>query len=176
MKQIALAAFISLGILALLGVGGFLLIQNGFSNEEETQTPISITTEKAAPQPTTGRAPQEEFEGSSNRSVNLSDSMSNYDMQLYLHEMTHNKVHADIKFGSRPLTSESIARLIEIVEKNRYPDEKFYLETLGAWQEGNFSNAVEVHNTIWGWHSGTIGKATRLMTPQEEQDYIEMGS
>lgn len=175
MKQIALAALISLGVLAMLGVGGFLLIQNGSTSKEQTPATV-IVSEKPAAQPANGQAPQEEFTGSSSSHVKLSDGMSNYDVQLYLHEMTHNKVYADIKFGSRPLTSESIARLIEIVEKNSYPDEKFYLETLDAWQEGNFSNAVEVHNTIWGWHSGTIGKATRLMTPQEEQDYIDMDS
>lgn len=171
MKQVAIAAFISLAVLALLAVGGFLLIQNGSSSEEETRTPIIRTTGKSAPQPANGDAPQEEFAGSSGGSVSLSDTMSNYDVQLYLHEMTHNKVYADIKFGSRPLTGESIARLVEIVEKNSYPDEKFFLETLDAWQEGNFSNAVEVHNTIWNWHSGTVGKATRLMTPAEEQNY-----
>ena len=174
MKQIALAASISFGVLALLGIGGFLLIQNGSSSEEETPTPIISTTGKSAPQPAKSYAPQEEFAGNSNRSVNLSDGMSNYDVQLYIHEMTHNKVYADIKFGSRPMTGESIARLIEIEEKNSYQDEKFFLETLDAWQEGNFSNAVEVHNTIWNWHSGTVGKATRLMTPEEEQKYADM--
>lgn len=174
MKQIAIAAFISLGVLAFLAVGGFLLIQKGSSSEEETRIPIISATGKSAPQQANGDVPQEEFAGSSNRRAILSDGMSNYDVQLYIHEMTHNKVYADIKFGSRPLTGESIARLIEIVEKNSYSDEKFFLETLDAWQDGNFSNAVEVHNTIWNWHSGTVGKAERLMTPEEEQNYIDM--
>ncbi|HSP22683.1 MAG TPA: DUF6241 domain-containing protein, partial [Planococcus sp. (in: firmicutes)] len=119
-------------------------------------------------------ASQEEFAGSSKGSVDLSDDMREFEVQLYLHEMTHNKVYADIKFGSQPLTSESIARLIEIVEKNDYRDENFYLVTLDAWQRGDFSNAVKVHNTIWNWHNGTIGKATRLLTEQEEQNYADI--
>lgn len=170
MKQTAAAAFISLSVLALLAVGGFLLIQNGFSHEDETPAPIRAT-ENSAPQPAAAPASQEEFAGSSKSPVQLSGDMSDYEMQLYLHEMTHNKVYADVKFGSRPLTADSVAKLIEIVLANSYQDEKFYLETLSAWQEGNFSNAVDVHNTIWSWHGGTIGKATRLMTDQEEQEY-----
>lgn len=173
MKQIAIAALISLGVLALLAAGGFLLIQNGSSQEDETPAPVR-TSGNSAPQPATAPASQEEFAGSSKSPIRISDDMSNYEMQLYLHEMTHNKVYADVKFGSRPLTPDSIAKLIEIVQINSYQDEKFYLETLSAWQEGNFSNAVNVHNTIWNWHGGTIGKAQRLMTEQEELEYANL--
>ena len=170
MKQVAIAALISFGVLALLAAGGFLLIHNGSSGKVDAPAPAASSA-TPVPQPAVVTEPQEEFNGSASDPITLSDEMREFDVQLYLHEMTHNKVYADVKRGSRPLTSDSIARLIEIVEKNSYRDEKFYLETLAAWQEGNFSNAVEVHNTIWGWHGGTVGKATRLMTPQEEQNY-----
>ncbi len=164
MKQTTLAALISVAVLAVLAIGGFAAIQNGSSKNEEA--PVRAT-EKSAEQPTSNVADQEEFSGSTSAPTVLSDDMSEYNVQLYIHEMTHNKVYADVKFGSRPMTAEGIATLKAIVQKNDFQDEKFYLETLEAWEEGNFSNAVKVHNTIWTWHGGTIGKAKRMMTEDE---------
>ncbi len=168
MKQATLAALISVAVLAVLAIGGFAAIQNGSSKNEEA--PVRAT-EKSAEQPTSSVADQEEFSGSTSAPTVLSDDMSEYKVQLYIHEMTHNKVYANVKFGSRPMTAESIATLKAIVKKNDYQDKKFYLETLEAWEEGNFSNAVNVHNTIWTWHRGTIGKAKRMMTEEEQQEY-----
>ncbi|WP_157130736.1 DUF6241 domain-containing protein [Halobacillus mangrovi] len=34
--------------------------------------------------------------------------------------------------------------------------------------------AAEVHNTIWEWKGGNVGKVTRLMSTTEEQQYIEI--
>lgn len=169
MKQIPLTALVSFAVLALLAIGGFTVIQTDSSSKEESPSPA---IEKSAAQPVNRPAPQEEFAGSLSTPTTLSDGMSEFAVQLYLHEMTHNKVYANVKFGSRPLTAEGIAKLKAIVEKNDYKDEKFYLETLSAWESGNFSNAVHVHNTIWTWHGGNIGKAPRMMTEQEQQTYV----
>lgn len=168
MKQVAIAALVSIAVLALLAIGGFLAIQNSSSEKEEAPSPTRAIPSE---QPTSQAPPQEEFAGSLNTPATLSDDMKEVAVQYYIHEMTHNKVYADVKRGSRPMTAEGIATLKAIVEKNDYKDEKFYLETLNAWEEGNFSNAVNVHNTIWTWHGGTIGKAKRMMTEDEQQAY-----
>lgn len=170
MKQVALAALVSIAVLTLLAIGGFLAIQNNSSEKEEAPSPTNATSDE---QPASQPAAQEEFAGSLSAPAKLSDGMSEVAVQYYIHEMTHNKVYADVKFGSRPITPEDIATLKEIVEKNDYNDEKFYLETLKAWEESNFSNAVKVHNTIWTWHGGTIGKAKRMMTEDEQQAYAK---
>ncbi len=168
MKQVALAALISIAVLALLAIGGFFAIQNSSSEKEEAPSSTSPSSKEQS----TSQAPaQEEFAGSLSAPATLSDGMGEVSVQLYIHEMTHNKIYADVKYGSRPITAEGIATLKEIVQKNDYQDEKFYLETLNAWEEGNFSNAVNVHNTIWTWHGGTIGKAQRMMTEAEQQAY-----
>lgn len=170
MKQVALAALVSIAVLALLAISGFFAIQNSSSQKEEAPSSTSASLNE---QPTSQAAPQEEFAGSLNTPVTLSDEMKEVAVQYYIHEMTHNKIYADVKYGSRPITAEAIATLKEIVQKNDYQDEKFYLETLNAWEEGNFSNAVHVHNTIWTWHGGDIGKAQRMMTEAEQQTYAQ---
>lgn len=96
-------------------------------------------------------------------------------MQI-LHEMTHQKVDAEQKWGFTPNTPEQIDKMLKILDEADYEHEKFYREALEAWKKGDFSNAVEVHNTIWNWQNGNIGKATRLLTPEEEQDYLKLRS
>lgn len=89
-----------------------------------------------------------------------------------IHEMTHQKVYADQKWGFTPITEEQIDKMLRTLDKVDYENEEFYRETLTFWKNGDFSNAVEVHNRIWEWQGGEIGKATRLLTPEEEQDYL----
>ena len=45
------------------------------------------------------------------------------------------------------------------------------MAALEDWMEGDFSNAVQVHNTIWNERDGTIGKVRGLMSLEEEMDY-----
>ncbi|MFV8828220.1 DUF6241 domain-containing protein [Alkalihalobacterium sp. APHAB7] len=40
--------------------------------------------------------------------------------------------------------------------------------------KGDFSQAVYDHNVIWEIQGGTVGKATRLLTEEEEREYIQM--
>ncbi|TKD71263.1 DUF6241 domain-containing protein [Pseudalkalibacillus hwajinpoensis] len=98
--------------------------------------------------------------------------------QEYIHGMTHQKVVAKQKWVIHPITDERIDSMLAVLEKiEGTPDEyehfAFYLETLNEWDKENFQNAVEVHNHIWRLNGGTIGKAKRLMTNEEEQKYID---
>ena len=49
--------------------------------------------------------------------------------------------------------------MIDTAEESSYEYRDFYIETLEAWQDDHFDNAVEVHNTIWNANNGTVGKA-----------------
>ena len=103
----------------------------------------------------------------------LPETMTEAMLQFHLHEMTHSKVYAEDKWGSvRPMTQNNIDKLLAIVEASDYKEKAFYRNTLEDWQDGDFSGAVDVHNTIWHWHRGSVGKATRLMTESEEEAYI----
>ena len=90
-----------------------------------------------------------------------------------VHDMTHQKVYAKQKWGSSEITADKVQKLYEIVTENEFETKEMLLEILEPWTSGDFSNAVRAHNTIWSYQKGTIGKATRLLTPEEELAYIE---
>src|SRR5690606_14695244 len=74
--------------------------------------------------------------------------------QVKLHHMTHQKIEATEKRGMIEMTPERIDEMLKILRANEgaYDEYEFYEDTLTAWEQGNFSNAVKVHNTIWEWH------------------------
>ncbi|WP_271400466.1 DUF6241 domain-containing protein [Salinicoccus roseus] len=88
-----------------------------------------------------------------------------------IHHMTHQKVKAQQKWGHLEITDERIEQKYETAKKSDYEYREFYMAALEDWMEGDFTNAVQVHNTIWNERDGTIGKARGLMTPEEEMDY-----
>ncbi len=98
---------------------------------------------------------------------------SEYDFQNELHYMTHQKVQARKKWGSIQITEVRLEEMIQIAEESNYLNRDFYLEVLNEWKNGDFTNAVDVHNQIWNERNGTVGKATGLMSESEEQRYIE---
>ncbi|WP_208601389.1 DUF6241 domain-containing protein [Halobacillus dabanensis] len=98
--------------------------------------------------------------------------------QQQIHNMTHQKVIAAEKWGKQQITPEQIDRLLGILKtieetERHYEHFDFYKKTLEAWDGGNFSNSVMVHNTIWEWQNGSVGKATGLLSEEEERQYIE---
>ncbi len=98
--------------------------------------------------------------------------------QDYIHGMTHQKVVAEDKWGIYQISEERIDNMLEVLDKvkgtpEEYKYQDFYSEALTEWDKGNFNNAVDVHNYIWNLNGGTIGKAERLMTTEEEQAYIK---
>lgn len=66
----------------------------------------------------------------------------------YLHEMTHQKVRADVKWGAVPMTIQNIRKMIRIVQENkeRLKHEDRYLKMLRMWKNENFSLADEQHS------------------------------
>lgn len=95
------------------------------------------------------------------------------DLRKTIHYMSHQKVHADHKFGRKILIEkDKVESLYKMLDNNEYEHEGLYREILGEWKEGNFENAVEHHNALWEIDGGNKGKATRLMTEEEEKAYI----
>ncbi|MDG5789853.1 DUF6241 domain-containing protein [Evansella sp. AB-P1] len=98
--------------------------------------------------------------------------MSEGAVQNAIHHMSHQKVFAKEKWGHIQITDERINRLLEVIDYNSYSHEELYRQILERWAIGDFSQAVEDHNSIWRLQNGTIGKATRLLTEEEEKEYI----
>ncbi|CAM4281688.1 Host cell surface-exposed lipoprotein [Lacicoccus alkaliphilus] len=94
-----------------------------------------------------------------------------YDM---MHRMSHQKVRAEDKWGHLKITEDRIEEVISLLEQYNVADRTFYHEAMLDWRDGDFSNAVEVHNRIAQPDNGTVqGQAYGLLSKQEEADYIE---
>jgi hypothetical protein len=101
------------------------------------------------------------------------NGMSEGAVRNIIHYMSHQKVKASKKWGAFHMTSERIDKLIAIVEGNNYLYRDKYLDILYRWQRGDFSRVDKDHNIIWTLQGGTIGKATGIMSPIEEKNYIK---
>ena len=101
--------------------------------------------------------------------------LSEVEFQIHLHQMTHQKIEATEKRGAIEMTPERIDEMLKILRANEgaYEEYEFYERSLTTWEQGDFSNAVGVHNTIWEWHNGTVGRATGLLSEEQEAEYVE---
>ncbi|OLS33967.1 DUF6241 domain-containing protein [Bacillus sp. MRMR6] len=103
-------------------------------------------------------------------------NMGENDLIQEVHNMTHQKVHAEDKWGKSEITAEKIEMLFDLVMETSFSDDEtkdMLVKILEPWRKGDFSNALRAHNTLWAYQKGTVGRATRLYTPQEELEYIE---
>ncbi|WP_424236919.1 DUF6241 domain-containing protein [Bhargavaea ginsengi] len=94
-----------------------------------------------------------------------------------MHQMTHQKIAADQKWGAIPMTTRNIEQIESIVsssKKIRSPQAKKQLiQMIAKWENGDFSEADEDHNYIWKLQKGTLGKARGLLSKEEELLFIE---
>jgi len=89
--------------------------------------------------------------------------------------MSHAKVEADEKWGYEPMTVERIVRLIDVIEANKdnIKHSGTYLRILEKWRYNDFSSVQNDHNSVWEIQNGTIGRATGILSHEEEMEYIQ---
>ncbi|MGM0878032.1 MAG: DUF6241 domain-containing protein [Bacillota bacterium] len=93
-----------------------------------------------------------------------------------IHGMAHQKVEAEKKWGFVPLTAERVERLIKVVKVNKegYRHDNTYLNILKRWKNNDFSQVDSDHNAIWELQNGNVGRATGILSAEEEKEFIEM--
>lgn len=98
-----------------------------------------------------------------------------YSVQEAIHNMSHQKVVAEDKWGFLPLTEERVNRLITIIESNntKYESAALYLDILKRWGQNDYSKVDQDHNSIWNLQGGNVGKATGILSAEEEKTFIE---
>jgi hypothetical protein len=104
------------------------------------------------------------------------ETMNDGELIQEVHNMTHQKVEADKKWGSSEITADKVQVLYDVIKNKNFKNgstKSMLLEILEPWLRKDFTNAVSAHNRIWSYQNGNIGKATRLLTPQGELEYIE---
>ncbi|PKR77394.1 hypothetical protein CEY16_11735 [Halalkalibacillus sediminis] len=185
----------TLGLLILLAVGGGIYFatyimmdttdnsksaqaENDDDNEEEGETfsPKNVEEDEKEVK----ELSEEKFEESTdNENLNpfgdqeLAENVDEKLVQDYIHQMSHQKVRAEEKWGFYRITEERINWVIEVVKANNYNHGDQYLDILNQWKEGNFSNIDVHHNIIWELQGGNVGRATGVLSEEEEKAYIE---
>ncbi|RDW14991.1 DUF6241 domain-containing protein [Oceanobacillus chungangensis] len=91
----------------------------------------------------------------------------------YIHGMSHQKVRAEKKWGFYEIHPERIKWLLEGLDVVNVGNESTYRNILQRWEEGDFSKIDKEHNAIWSIQNGTVGKATGILSLEEEQKYID---
>ncbi|MEH7275654.1 DUF6241 domain-containing protein [Neobacillus vireti] len=169
MKKFRVAGSI-IGILAcIIGVYFYLNDDGGLKLNVKKNDPV--TTKEAQTKIEKG------FEAPlSSKVVEEYESMSEGKLIQEVHNMTHQKVKADKKWGASEITAEKVEKLYEVIKNKDFKkssNKQMLLDILEPWRIKDFTNAVSAHNRIWNYQNGNIGKATRLLTPKEELKYIE---
>ncbi|WP_347862283.1 DUF6241 domain-containing protein [Salimicrobium sp. PL1-032A] len=165
----------TLGVLLLIGIGAFFLYSGGETSGNE-----------AAPGEETGSGEkveelsEDKFENTENEEdlnpfgdEHQTSEVPEQVVQDYIHQMSHQKVEAEKKWGFYRISPERIDWLMQAVETNDYTHGNTYADILSSWNEGDFSQADKQHNTIWRMQGGNVGKATGVLSAEEEQNYIE---
>ncbi|SDY82178.1 hypothetical protein SAMN04488156_102568 [Bacillus sp. 166amftsu] len=93
-------------------------------------------------------------------------------VQTALHEMAHQKVKADQKWGYIFITQERIESLIEIVKSGNMNQKSAYIGILERWKQGKYEKVDADHNTIWKLQSGNLGEGKGIMSQDEQKDLI----
>ena len=89
-----------------------------------------------------------------------------------IHQMAHQKILAKQKWGALQITQNRIDEMHAQAVAGDYEHKDTYLGILEKWKAGDFSESVKAHNAVWKLQGGTIGKAKRLLTTEEELKYI----
>lgn len=88
---------------------------------------------------------------------------SNNEAIKLIHSLANTLVQAEYKWQCSEVTPKTIDMALEGVEKIKDDYDKMHLRnSLRKWQDGDFSNAVDVHNYVWEMLDGTVGKAKEL--------------
>lgn len=170
LNKIQIAA-ISAGLVIMAGFGVFSYWTNA--------TPSSGGTDRVLKQAEEAEASVEEggleIQIDENVEEVFPSDLKEFEVQSAIHHMSHQKVEAEKKWGAILITEERVKRLYDVVVANQmeYKYANTYIKILERWLEGDFSQAVSDHNTIWEIQDGNVGKATGLLSMKEEEKFIE---
>ncbi|WP_246001333.1 DUF6241 domain-containing protein [Oceanobacillus piezotolerans] len=98
--------------------------------------------------------------------------LTSYHYNEYIHGMSHQKVKASEKWGFYEIHPTRINWLLEGLETVDVDNEEIYQDILERWRAKDFSRVDKDHNQIWKIQNGTIGEASGILSPEEEQAYI----
>ena len=168
MKKLTVAGSI-IGLLACV-VGVYLYLGNDSGMKFNLKKNDPVTTKEAQTKI------EKSFEAPVSSKVTAEyETMGEEELIQEVHNMTHQKVEANKKWGASEITADKVQKIYEVIQTKDFKkssNRKMLLDILEPWTRKDFTNAVSAHNRIWAYQKGNIGEATRLLTPQEELEYI----
>lgn len=97
------------------------------------------------------------------KAEDVKNPRSNIEELKLIHSLANTLVKAEYKWECAEVTPETIKKAILGLDYLRDEYQRIYFRSnLEMWQEGNFSNAVSVHNKVWGILDGNVGEAYDL--------------
>jgi len=158
---------IGLSLFAVVFFGGVAI----FLYNDFTEEPVDSSQEELQ---SNDNEENEELSGSNPFGDDvLAHELEDKHFQDYIHGMSHQKVKADEKWIFYELTQERVEWLLAALDEANVKNESDYRDILERWVVGDFSQAHHDHNTVWSMQGGTVGKATGLLSPEEEQAYLD---
>jgi hypothetical protein len=162
----------SMAFLLVVGVGTFGFYKHYSAKESEVEGSIVTSSGKKIDETI-----EESMKSDNPEKVDVSkidyDYWKEYRVIATMHEMTHQKVVADEKWGATQITEERVNMLYNIVKHSTYKEKLTLLKILSKWKAGDFHTVDSDHNTLWKIQDGTIGEATGILSEEEEQNFIE---
>lgn len=90
-----------------------------------------------------------------------------------MHKMTHQKVIASEKWGIIQMNQESISKAKQLLLASDFNSKEELLEIISRWEKGQFDQVDNDHNFIWELQGGSIGRATGILSDEQDQQFIE---
>jgi hypothetical protein len=106
--------------------------------------------------------------------LDIDQSPSEKDIADILHNMTHQKVRSEDKWGFVQITEVNLLALKEVLQENPAFNQNIDMLTIvTGWLNNHFGNVVAEHNLIWNTKNGSVGKAYGILSPSEEAALVK---
>lgn len=162
-KEWALAIGVAVALVAFMA--GIVVMVMNFNTKDQQSEELSTDLDRLVEQ-------TEEVDG---QPQIVEPTFSDDEIAVIIHKMSHQKVEADEKWGAIRITEDRLKALSDQieVEKDNLANYDLFRSIVDSWMDGDFSRVDEQHNDVWNMQGGTIGKATGILTKQEENEFID---
>jgi predicted negative regulator of RcsB-dependent stress response len=101
--------------------------------------------------------------------LHIDQAPSEKDLLEILHNMTHQKVRSEEKWGFVQINEVNLLAVKEVLQENPAFNQNIdMLAIVTDWLNNDFGNVVAEHNSIWKMKNGSVGKAYGILSPSEE--------
>ncbi|MFS0777746.1 DUF6241 domain-containing protein [Neobacillus sp. 3P2-tot-E-2] len=106
--------------------------------------------------------------------LGIDQAPSEKDVLEILHNMTHQKVRSEEKWGFVHINEVNLLAVKNVLLENPSFNQNIdMLSIVTDWLNNDFSNIVAEHNSIWKMKNGSVGKAYGILSPSEEATLVK---